>query len=128
MNCLKYLQKALERKQKNIIYGSLNIIENCAIDYYYEDYKNSLVSLPSLMERYPEKTEINERIFHLLANMCGGKEQYAYYIITIRYPEFVKLSLVYLEVAAREILSKNAPNPMLLLFREEDLHLMVTRG
>ncbi|XP_074032292.1 uncharacterized protein [Leptinotarsa decemlineata] len=68
------------------------------------------------MRRYPDDTTINERIFYILGNMCKRNSEYAY-IITTRYPEFVKRSLVFLEKAASENCSKTAPDPTLLLIR-----------
>ncbi|XP_074042847.1 uncharacterized protein [Leptinotarsa decemlineata] len=68
------------------------------------------------MKRYPEETEINGRIFNILANMCREREVYAH-IITNKYPHFVKRALVFLKSAASENCAKNAPNRTVRLFR-----------
>ncbi|XP_074035033.1 uncharacterized protein [Leptinotarsa decemlineata] len=125
MDYLEYVLKALETIEKNIIYVSLRIIENCVMDYDNTrrlrstrssvDF-NIMISLNRLMRQYPEETSINERIFYILGNMCKRNREYAY-IITTRYPEFVKRSLVFLEKAPSENCSETAPDPTLLLIR-----------
>nr|XP_023028391.1 uncharacterized protein LOC111516471 [Leptinotarsa decemlineata] len=114
-NCLEYVLKALETNGKNIIYVSLSIIEDTRPPRFSADFR-ILTSLTRLMERYPEETSINEKIFHTLAKMCENNKEFAYKITSV-YPEFVKRALMFLKMAASETCSETAPDTTLLFFR-----------